>query len=198
MSVEGEVEAFRPHPLPHRGDRLPVIASIISVFAVLSILTVMLTFLLGVTRVWFSMSRDGLLPPWFAKVDRHGTPQRVTWIAGGGSALLAGVVPIREVADLTNIGILSAFVVVCVAVILFRYTRPDEPRSFRLPLMPVVPAFGVLASLFLMLQLPWQTWLRFAVWLAVGLVLYAAYGRKHSLLNPDSPHHRDPLTSARR
>jgi APA family basic amino acid/polyamine antiporter len=169
---------------------LPVIASIISVFAVLSILTVMLTFLLGVTRVWFSMSRDGLLPPWFARTDRHGTPQRVTWIAGIGSAVLAGVFPIRAVADLTNIGILSAFVVVCVAVILFRYTRPDTPRSFRLPLMPVVPAFGVLASLFLIAQLHWETWLRFGVWLVIGLVLYFAYGRRHSLLNPDSPLHR--------
>lgn len=169
---------------------LPVIATIISVFAVLSILTVMLTFLLGVTRVWFSMSRDGLLPPWFARVDTHGTPQRVTWIAGVGSALLAGVFPIREVADLTNIGILSAFIVVCVAVILFRYTRPDAPRSFRLPLMPIVPAFGVLASLFLILQLHWQTWLRFGIWLIIGLIIYFAYGRRHSLLNPDSPHHR--------
>ncbi|QCB95235.1 amino acid permease [Cellulomonas shaoxiangyii] len=168
---------------------LPVVASIISVFAVLSILTVMLTFLLGVTRVWFSMSRDGLLPTWFAATDRHGTPQRVTWIAGTASALLAGVFPIRAVADLTNIGILSAFVVVCVAVILFRYTRPDEPRSFRLPLMPFVPAFGVLASAFLILQLHWETWLRFGVWLAIGLVVYFAYGRGHSLLNPDSPHH---------
>jgi APA family basic amino acid/polyamine antiporter len=171
---------------------LPVIATIISVFAVLSILTVMLTFLLGVTRVWFSMSRDGLLPRWFAGVDRHGTPQRVTWIAGIAAAALAGVFPIRAVADLTNIGILSAFIVVCVAVILFRYTRPDTPRTFRLPLMPVVPAFGVLASLFLIAQLHWETWLRFAVWLVIGLVIYAVYGRKHSLLNPDSPHRPAP------
>ena len=169
---------------------LPVVASIISVFAVLSILTVMLTFLLGATRVWFSMSRDGLLPTWFAKVDRNGTPQRVTWIAGIGSAVLAGVFPIRAVADLTNIGILSAFIVVCVAVILFRYTRPDQPRTFRLPFMPFVPAFGVLSSLFLILQLHWETWLRFAAWLVIGLVIYFAYGRKHSLLNPDSPHHQ--------
>jgi APA family basic amino acid/polyamine antiporter len=174
---------------------LPVIATIISVFAVLSILTVMLTFLLGVTRVWFSMSRDGLLPPWFAKVDRHGTPQRVTWIAGVASAVLAGVLPIRAVADLTNIGILSAFIVVCVAVILFRYTRPDTPRTFRLPLMPLVPAFGVLSSLFLILQLHWETWLRFGIWLVIGLVIYFTYGRKHSLLNPDSPHHQRRPTS---
>ena len=168
---------------------LPVIASIISVFAVLSILTVMLTFLLGVTRVWFSMSRDGLLPRWFAQVDGRGTPQRVTWIAGITAAVFAGLLPIRAVADLTNIGILSAFVVVCVAVILFRYTRPDTPRTFRLPLMPLVPAFGVLSSLFLILQLHWETWVRFVVWLVIGLVVYFTYGRKHSLLNPDSPHH---------
>ncbi|WNV77707.1 amino acid permease [Geodermatophilus sp. DSM 44513] len=174
---------------------LPVVAGVISVFAVLSILTVMLTFLLGVTRVWFAMSRDGLLPRWFAGVDRNGTPQRVTWIAGIGAALLAGVFPIRAVADLTNIGILSAFVVVCLAVILFRYTRPDAPRSFRLPLMPVVPAFGVLCSLFLMVQLPWETWARFGAWLVIGLVVYVAYGRRHSLLNPDSPHHRRPTAT---
>ena len=175
------------------GVGLPVIATIISVFAVLSILTVMLTFLLGVTRVWFSMSRDGLLPGWFAKTDRHGTPQRVTWIAGIASALLAGVFPIKAVADLTNIGILAAFVVVCLAVIVFRYKKPDAPRTFRLPLMPLVPAFGVLSSAFLMFQLHWETWLRFGVWLVIGLVIYFGYGRKHSLMNPDSPRHEEAL-----
>ncbi|UNK46959.1 amino acid permease [Arthrobacter sulfonylureivorans] len=169
---------------------LPTVATIIAAFAVVSILTVMLTFLLGVTRVWFSMSRDGLLPSWFAATDRHGTPQRVTWIAGIAAALLAGVFPIRAVADLTNIGILAAFVVVCVAVIALRRTRPDVPRSFRLPLMPVVPAFGVFASLFLMFQLHWETWLRFGIWLIIGLVIYMFYSRKHSLMNPDSPRHR--------
>ncbi|NMR28945.1 amino acid permease [Crystallibacter degradans] len=168
---------------------LPVIATIISAFAVVSILTVMLTFLLGVTRVWFSMSRDGLLPTWFAATDRHGTPQRVTWIAGIASALLAGVFPIRAVADLTNIGILAAFVVVCVAVIVLRRTRPDVHRTFKLPWMPVVPAFGVLASGFLMLQLHWETWMRFGVWLVVGLIIYFFYGRRHSLMNPESPRH---------
>lgn len=174
------------------GVGLPIIATIISVFAVLSILTVMLTFLLGVTRVWFSMSRDGLLPGWFAATDRHGTPQRVTWIAGIASACLAGVFPIKAVADLTNIGILAAFVVVCLAVIVFRYTKPEAPRSFRLPLMPVVPAFGVLASGFLMVQLHWETWLRFVVWLVIGLTIYFSYGRRHSLMNPGSPRHQVP------
>ncbi len=169
---------------------LPTVATIIAAFAVVSILTVMLTFLLGMTRVWFSMSRDGLLPAWFAATDRHGTPQRVTWIGGGVAALLAGLLPIRVVADLTNIGILAAFVVVSVAVIVLRRTRPEVPRSFRLPLMPVVPAFGVLASGFLMLQLHWETWLRFVIWLIIGLLIYMFYSRKHSLMNPNSPRHR--------
>ena len=170
---------------------LPIIATIISVFAVLSILTVMLTFLLGVTRVWFSMSRDGLLPGWFAGTDKHGTPQRVTWIAGISSALLAGVFPIKAVADLTNIGILAAFVVVCLAVIVFRYKKPDAPRTFRLPLMPFIPAFGVLASTLLIWQLPADTKWRFLVWLIIGLAIYFFYGRKHSLMNPDSPRHEE-------
>lgn len=172
---------------------LPVIATIISVFAVLSILTVMLTFLLGVTRVWFSMSRDGLLPGWFARTDKHGTPQRVTWIAGIASALLAGVFPIKAVADLTNIGILAAFVVVCLAVIIFRYKRPDAPRTFRLPLMPYIPAFGILTSVLLIWQLPVDTKWRFGIWLIIGLVIYFFYGRKHSLMNPNSPRHAEAV-----
>jgi APA family basic amino acid/polyamine antiporter len=166
------------------------VADVIAIGAIISILTVMITFMLGVTRVWFSMSRDGLLPKWFAKTDpkRH-VPTRVTWIVGIGSALLAGVLPITTVAELTNIGILSAFVVVCLAVIVLRYRSPEIPRSFRTPLMPVVPAVGVLFSLWLIISLPWETWVRFAVWLVVGLAIYFGYSRRHSLLNPDSPRH---------
>ena len=169
---------------------LPTVATVISAFAVLSILTVMLTFLLGVTRVWFSMSRDGLLPKWFSGTDRRGTPQRVTWIAGIASALLAGVFPIKAIADLTNIGILAAFVVVCVAIIVLRRTRPDQPRTFRLPWMPVIPIFGVIASSFLILQLDPATWLRFAVWLVIGLAIYFGYGRRNSVMDPDSPRYK--------
>lgn len=169
---------------------LPGVADVIAVGAIVSILTVMLTFMLGVTRVWFSMSRDRLLPKWFARTDpkRH-VPTRVTWIVGIGSALLAGILPINTVAELTNIGILSAFVVVCVAVIVLRYRSPEIPRSFRTPFMPVVPAVGVLFSLWLMISLPWETWVRFGVWLVIGLVIYFGYSRRHSLLNPDSPRH---------
>ncbi|MFB7509427.1 amino acid permease, partial [Streptomyces broussonetiae] len=117
------------------------LADVIAVGAIIGILTVMFTFMLGVTRVWFSMSRDGLLPKWFAKTHptRH-VPTRVTWIVGVGSAAIAGFVPIGSAAELTNIGILLAFVVVCTAVIVLRYRQPELPRTFRTPGMPVVPA----------------------------------------------------------
>ncbi|MFC3998195.1 amino acid permease [Nocardiopsis sediminis] len=160
------------------------LANVIAIGAVLSILTVMFTFMLGATRVWFAMSRDGLLPKWFAKTDRkHHVPVRVTWIAGVLSAVLAGFFPIIEVAELTNIGILSAFVVVCIAVIVLRYKRPDLPRTFRTPGMPVVPLIGVVFSLWLISFLGWHTWLRFGIWLVIGLVVYFAFSYRNSNMN---------------
>ncbi|MFI9611686.1 amino acid permease [Streptomyces sp. NPDC052023] len=162
---------------------LDALASVIAVGAIIGILTVMFTFLLGVTRVWFSMSRDGLLPRWFAKTHptRH-VPTRVTWIAGFASAAIAGFLPIGEAAELTNIGILLAFVVVCIAVIVLRYRQPELPRTFRTPWMPFVPALGVLFSVWLITFLQWQTWARFAVWLALGLVIYFTYSYRKSKL----------------
>ncbi|GDY31435.1 amino acid permease [Gandjariella thermophila] len=159
------------------------VASVIAVGAIVGILTVMFTFMLGVTRVWFSMSRDGLLPRWFAHTHpERKVPHRVTWIVGVVSAVIAGVLPIKEAAELTNIGILLAFVVVCVAVIVLRYRRPDLPRTFRCPGMPIVPAIGVLFSLWLITFLEPVTWLRFAVWFAIGMVIYFGYSRRRSLL----------------
>ena len=159
------------------------LASVIAVGAIIGILTVMFTFMLGVTRVWFSMSRDGLLPRWFAKTHPvRKVPTRVTWIVGAASAVIAGVLPIGAAAELTNIGILLAFVVVCVAVIVLRYRRPDLPRSFRCPWVPVVPAIGVLFSLWLISFLQPITWIRFAVWFVIGMIIYFGYSRRKSLL----------------
>lgn len=161
----------------------PNVANIIAVGAIVGIVTVVLTFMLGVTRVWFAMSRDGLLPEWFAKTHPvRKVPTRVTWIVGIGSALMAGLLDITVVAELTNIGILMAFIVVSVAVIVLRRTRPDEPREFRLPFMPVVPLIGIGFSLYLIWSLPRETWARFAVWLVVGLIVYVGYSRTHSKL----------------
>lgn len=165
------------------------IADVIAVGAIIGILTVMFTFMLGVTRVWFSMSRDGLLPKWFAKTHptRH-VPTRVTWIVGVASALIAGFMPIGEAAELTNIGILLAFIVVCVAVIVLRYRQPDLPRTFRCPGMPVVPIIGVGFSIWLITYLATETWLRFAVWFLIGLVIYFAYSyRRSELAKSDGP-----------
>ncbi|WP_245928669.1 amino acid permease [Murinocardiopsis flavida] len=160
------------------------LANLIAIGAVLSILTVMFTFMMGATRVWFAMSRDGLLPKWFAKTDaKHSVPVRVTWIAGIVSAVLAGFIDIVSVAELTNIGILSAFIVVCIAVIVLRYKRPDLPRTFRTPGMPVVPIIGVVFSLWLIYFLEWHTWARFGVWLLLGLIIYFAYSYRKSNLN---------------
>ncbi|PZG00830.1 amino acid permease [Micromonospora deserti] len=159
------------------------LASVVAVGAIIGILTVMFTFMLGVTRVWFAMSRDGLLPAWFGKLHPvRRVPSRVTWIVGVGSALIAGFLPIRQAAELTNIGILLAFVVVCIAVIVLRYRRPDAPRTFRLPGMPVVPAVGALFSIWLITFLAPETWLRFAVWFVFGGLIYAFYGYRRSRL----------------
>ncbi|MGI5324239.1 amino acid permease [Actinomadura nitritigenes] len=163
---------------------LDTVGIVIAVGAILGVLTVLFTFMMGATRVWFSMSRDGLLPGWFARTHptRH-VPTRITWILGLGSALIAGFLPIAEAAELTNIGILLAFIVVCVAVIVLRYRRPDLPRGFRTPGMPAVPAVGVVFSVWLITFLQWQTWVRFVVWFLIGCAVYFAYGRRHSLLN---------------
>ncbi|ALO97860.1 amino acid permease [Streptomyces olivaceoviridis] len=162
---------------------LDALADVIAVGAIIGILTVMFTFMLGVTRVWFSMSRDGLLPRWFAKTHptRH-VPTRVTWIVGLASAVIAGFVPIGEAAELTNIGILLAFVVVCTAVIVLRYRQPELPRTFRTPGMPVVPALGVVFSIWLITFLQWQTWVRFAVWFVIGCGIYFGYSYRRSVL----------------
>ncbi|WP_330254406.1 amino acid permease [Nocardia sp. NBC_00565] len=162
---------------------MPGVANIIAIGAIVGIVTVVLTFMLGVTRVWFAMSRDGLLPEWFAKTHPvRKVPTRVTWIVGIGAALMAGLLDITVVAELTNIGILMAFIVVSVAVMVLRRTRPDEPRAFKLPFMPVVPLVGIGFSVYLIWSLPWETWLRFAVWLVIGLAVYFGYSRMHSKL----------------
>ncbi|MFB7860255.1 amino acid permease [Rhodococcus qingshengii] len=172
---------------------LPSVANVIALGAIISIVTVMVTFMLGATRVWFSMSRDGLLPSYFAKTSKRKVPARITWIVGGGSAILAGVLPIHAVAELTNIGILLAFVVVCVAVIILRVKRPDVHREFRCPGMPYIPILGIVFSLGLALSLPIHTWERFGIWLLIGFAVYFGYSRRNSLQNPTSPRREVPL-----
>ncbi|MEU9136866.1 amino acid permease [Streptomyces sp. NPDC048404] len=161
----------------------PWYAGFISFGAAVGLTTVCMILLLGQTRVFFAMSRDGLLPRFFSRVHpRFRTPHRPTILLGVIIAILAGFTSLSELAELVNIGTLFAFIVVAVGVVVLRHTRPDLPRSFRTPWVPWVPILSVLATLWLMLNLPAETWLRFAIWMVVGIVVYFLYGRRHSLL----------------
>ncbi|MEV1045426.1 amino acid permease [Streptomyces sp. NPDC049916] len=159
----------------------PFYAGVISFGAAIGLTTVCMILLLGQTRVFFAMSRDGLLPRFFSKTHpRFRTPYRPTILLGVIIAIVAGFTSIDELATLVNIGTLFAFVVVALGVLVLRRTRPDLPRAFRTPWVPVLPIASVAASVWLMLNLPAETWLRFGVWMALGVVIYFAYGRSRS------------------
>lgn len=159
----------------------PFYAGLISFGAAIGLTTVCMILLLGQSRVFFAMSRDGLLPRFFSRVHpRFGTPYRSTVLLGVIIAVVSGFTSISALAALVNIGTLFAFVVVALGVVILRRARPDLHRAFRTPWVPVLPAVSVAASLWLMLNLPAETWLRFAVWMVVGLVIYVLYGRRHS------------------
>lgn len=156
---------------------------IIALGAVIAMGSVLLVFQLGQPRIFFSMARDGLLPPVFARVHpRYKTPYFGTILTGVFVAVFSAFANIAEVVDLTNIGTLFAFVLVSAGVIFLRRSDPDRRRPFRVPWVPLTPLISIAACLYLMLQLPAITWIRFAIWLAIGLVLYFAYGYRHSAL----------------
>jgi len=158
-------------------------AKVIGFGAALGIIVVVMILLLGQSRVAFAMARDGLLPPVFAKVHpTFRTPYVVTATVGVFVALVASFFSISVLAELVNIGTLFAFILVSVGVLVLRRTRPDLPRAFRTPGVPVVPVLAVLICLYLMLNLSGETWLRFFVWMLVGLAIYFLYGRRHSRL----------------
>ncbi|MFI1830765.1 amino acid permease [Streptomyces sp. NPDC020412] len=164
----------------------PWYAGVISFGAVIGLMSVCLILLLGQTRVFFAMSRDGLLPRFFSLTHpRFRTPYRATVLLGVAIAIIAGFTNIEELAVLVNIGTLFAFVVVALGVLILRRTRPDLPRAFRTPLVPWLPIASVAASLWLMLNLPTETWLRFGAWMVLGVVVYYAYGRRHSRVGRD-------------
>ena len=156
---------------------------IVALGAVIAMGSVLLVFQLGQPRIFFSMSRDGLLPPVMAKVHpKYKTPYVGTILTGLFVAVFAAFANIAEVVDLTNIGTLFAFVLVSLGVIALRRLEPDRPRPFRVPGVPFTPLISVLACAYLMFQLPAITWKRFGIWLLVGLVIYFVYGMRHSRL----------------
>jgi basic amino acid/polyamine antiporter, APA family len=161
----------------------PIFADIITIGALAGLTTVMMILMLGQSRVAFAMSRDGLLPRALSRVHpRFGTPYRITLIVGVVVAVLAGLIPLAELAELVNIGTLFAFVLVSIGIVVLRKTRPELPRAFRVPFVPVIPILSVLACVVLMGFLTVETWLRFLVWMALGLVIYFLYSRRNVTL----------------
>jgi APA family basic amino acid/polyamine antiporter len=156
-------------------------AGVVAFGAVIATTAVLLVFQYGQPRIFFSMARDGLLPPSFARIHpKYRTPHITTIWTGVVVAVLAAVANLDVFVELTNIGTLFAFVLVCAGVMILRYRDPGRPRPFRTPLVPYVPIAGILICLYLMKNLPLATWIRFGVWLAIGLALYFFYGYRHS------------------
>jgi APA family basic amino acid/polyamine antiporter len=145
--------------------------------------SVILVSLLGQPRIFYSMSRDGLLPSLFAKIHpRYGTPHITTWITGVSCAIISGLFPLDLLGELISIGTMLAFSLVCAGVLVLRKTRPDLPRPFRTPLVPLVPLLGIGSCGLQMYFLPLITWLNLAIWMGLGLAVYFGYSRRHSLL----------------
>ena len=158
-------------------------AAVVAMGAVAGITSVLVVMMLGQIRVFFAISRDGLLGPWLSVVHPHfGTPHHATILTGIGVAIMAAFVPIGTAADMTNIGTFFAFTLVCIGLIVLRYTRPHLARPFKTPLMPWIPLLGALSCLGLMWQLPALTWHRFVWWTLAGIIIYGLYGVRHSKL----------------
>jgi APA family basic amino acid/polyamine antiporter len=162
----------------------PFAAGVVAVGAIAGLTTVMLVMYYGLTRICLAIARDGLLPNFFAKTNRHTkTPVKIILTSGLIIATVAGLVPIGDAAALVNIGTLAAFTLVCLAVITLRFTQPALKRPFKLPFNPLFPGLGVFFCLYLMANLETVTWISFFIWTFIGLVIYFAYGKNHSLLN---------------
>ena len=166
------------------GDGLAWLRPIIKIGALAGLSSVILVMLMGQPRIFFSMSKDGLLPKSFGKVHpKYKTPYITTILTGAVAMLVAGIFPIGLLGELVSIGTLLAFVIVCGGVLVLRYKQPNINRPFKTPFFPLVPILGILSSLALMYFLPIDTWIRLIVWMALGVIIYFGYSRKHSKVN---------------
>jgi len=140
----------------------------------------MLVMLLGQSRVFYTMSKDGLLPSFFSHLSRFQTPWKTNVIFMVFVSIFTGFVPVSDLGHMVSIGTLFAFVLVCIGIVVLRKTNPDIPRPFRTPLVPLVPVLGVVVCISMMASLPIESWERLAIWMLAGIVIYFAYGKKHS------------------
>jgi len=174
-----------PSPVAHALQLLGYnwASALISTGVIAGLTTVMLVLYYGLTRIIFAMSRDGLLSPFFAEVHpKTKTPVRVIVLCGGIISIIAGFIPLGQLAELVNIGTLAAFVLVCAGVIMLRISQPHLHRPFKNPLNPLFPALGMVSCGALMAFLPETTWMRFIIWLVIGLIVYFTYSIRHSKL----------------
>ena len=176
-----------PHPvfvaIDNAGPSLAWLGPIVNVGAIAGLASVVLVMLMAQPRIFFAMSRDGLLPPVFGKVHpKYRTPHITTMLTGAVAAVVAGVFPIGILGELVSIGTLLAFVIVSAGILVLRYREPNLPRPFRTPLVPIVPILAILICGYMMVSLPPDTWLRLAVWMVIGLLIYFLYGKSHSRL----------------
>jgi APA family basic amino acid/polyamine antiporter len=155
---------------------------LLSLGALVAISSVVLTFFYGQTRIFYAMSRDGLVPTWFTKLTARRIPARITIPVGVLTAIGAAVIPLSDLAELINIGTLFAFVLVNAGVIYLRRAEPDLERGFRTPLVPLFPLIGIALCIYLMTKLEQATWWRFGIWMVVGLIVYVVYSHSHSRL----------------
>jgi len=167
-----------------RQKGLPWAQRLIDIGAITGITSVLLVMMLSQPRVLLAMARDGLIPKGFfgAVHEKFRTPWKSTILTGIFVSLMSAFLPLRILAELTNIGTLLAFVIVCASVLVMRYTHPEAERPFRAPLVPLVPVLGILSCLVLMFSLPPENWWRLIIWLAIGFAIYFGYGRRHSIL----------------
>ncbi len=179
-----QLDTAAPVSMAFRHVGLGWAEAIIATAGVAGITSVLLVMMLSGPRVFLAMARDGLVPRSFfgAVHPRFRTPYKTTMLIGAFVAVLAGLLPIDALLHLTNIGTLLAFVIVCTAVLIMRYTHPEAERPFRAPLVPLVPILGILSCLMLMFSLPVANWWRLFAWLGIGFVIYFAYGRRHSVM----------------
>ena len=166
------------------GDGLVWLSPFIKLGAIAGLSSVILVMMLGQSRIYYSISKDGLLPKAFSKVhDKSGIPQNATLFACIMTALMAGLFPLQVLSELVSVGTLMAFTIVCISIVILRRTQPDLKRPFKVPLVPFLPLLGAVVCIAQMLSLPWNTWVRLIGWTILGFIIYFTYGLKHSKLN---------------
>ena len=164
------------------GEGLFWLSPFIKLGAIVGLSSVILVMMLGQSRIYYAISKDGLLPKIFSKINKHGTPQNATVFAAIATGFFAGLFPLHVLGELVSIGTLLAFSIVCICILILRKREPDLNRPFRTPWVPFVPLLGAGICVLQMVFLPWATWERLILWTAVGLIVYFAYGIRHSVL----------------